>query len=205
MHKKEKYGFNKTRFYIFVLCAVLFIVKVQAQVGDTAKIMSTKDTVILKKAVVYHSPRKAALYSTVLPGLGQAYNKKYWKIPVLYCAAGGLAYSIIYWQRTYIEFRTAYRIRVDTVSTTFDEFVGVYNDAQLLSATQIAHRYRDLSVFGTVLLYVLNIVDASVDAHLYNFDVSDNLSLNIQPTFITTVGLNSPRTNITGVSLHLTF
>jgi hypothetical protein len=205
MHKKEKYGFNKTRFYIFahLLCILLFSATVQAQ-GDTTKITGVKDTLILRKDTVHHSPKRAAIYSAILPGLGQIYNKKYWKVPVIYCAAGGLAYATIYFQRTYIEYRTAYRIRMDGDSQTIDQFAEQYSDASLLTYVQAYHKYRDLALFGTALLYVLNIVDASVDAHLFNFDVSDDLSLKLQPAFITTVGLTT-RTNITGVSLHLTF
>jgi len=206
MHRKEKYGFGKTRFYIFVqlIGLLFFITKTHAQ-SDTAKITVAKDTVVLKKTAVIHSPKKAALYSTMLPGFGQAYNKKYWKIPVIYIAAGALAYSIMYNQKNYIECRTAYRIRMDGDTSTVDIFAGEYNDANLLALTQGFHKYRDLSIFGTALLYILNIIDASVDAHLFSFDVSDNLSLKFQPAFITTVGLNIPRTNTTGVSLHLTF
>jgi len=207
MHKVGKYGFVKTRFYIFVqlVCLVFLVTKTHAQTADSAKVTNAKDTIVLKKTAVLHSPRKASVYSAILPGLGQAYNKKYWKIPVIYAAAGALTYFIISNQRDYIMYRTAYRLRVDGDSTTIDQFADMYNETTLLTATQTTHKWRDLSVFGAALLYLLNIVDATVDAHLYTFDVSDNLSLNVQPAFIRTGGINTARTNITGISLRLTF
>lgn len=208
MHKVGKYGVTKIQYYIFVpfVCLLFFITTIQAQVTvDTTKTIRSKDTVILKKTAVLHSPRKAALYSTILPGLGQVYNRKYWKVPVIYAAAGALTYFIISNQKDYIMYRTAYRLRVDGDSTTIDQFADKYNESTLLTATQQTHKFRDLSIFGVTLLYLLNIVDASVDAHLFTFDVSDNLSLNVRPAFITTVGINTPKNNISGVSLHLTF
>ena len=208
MRKIGKYGFGKTRFYIFVqlACFVFLLTKAEAQVMtiDTSG-TGPKDTVILKKTTVVHSTKKAAMYSAILPGLGQAYNKKYWKIPIVYAAAGALTYFIISNQKDYIMFRTAYRLRMDGDSSTIDQFADDYNESTLLSYTQQTHKFRDLSIFGATLLYLLNIVDASVDAHLFTFDVSDNLSLNIKPAFITTAGINYPKNNITGISLHLTF
>ena len=213
MHKKRKYGLIQTRFRFIVQLLFLLVSTsfVHAQVIDTLKTTGPKDTVILKKELVKHSPRKAALYSTALPGLGQAYNKKYWKIPVLYACIGGLTYSIIYNNNNYITYRTAYRKRMDNDPTTIDEFaqVGTKNylpDDYLLANTKGFHRWRDLSIFGAALLYVLNIVDATVDAHLFTFDVSDDLSLNVRPAFITTAGMNRTRSiNTTGLSVRLNF
>jgi len=209
MHNKVgKYAFFKTRFHIFVqfVCFLLIVTDATAQIMkiDTS-VSGPKDTVILKKTTVKHSPKRAAIYSAALPGLGQAYNKKYWKIPVVYAAVGALTYFVIYNQKDYIMYRTAYRLRVDGDSTTIDQFADKYNESSLLSATQQTHRFRDLSIFGVTLVYLLNIVDASVDAHLFTFDVSDDLSLRFQPALIQTAGINTPKTNITGISLHLTF
>lgn len=209
MHKNSKYGFDsKILFQLFFLLLVPPVMN--AQVIDTLKTTGPKDTVILKKTVIYHSPKQAALYSTMLPGLGQAYNKKYWKIPVLYACIGGITYSIIYNNNNYLTYRTAYRIRKDNDPSTVDEFADItsknyLNDDNLLSLTKGYHRWRDLSIFGAALLYVLNIVDASVDAHLFLFDVSDNLSVNVQPVFITTAGINKPTVNMTGLSIHFNF
>jgi hypothetical protein len=210
MHKKEKYCFIKKRFKTSLQLFFLFLsihAVSSAQVIDTVKTAGVHDTVILKKTVVLHSPKKASLYSTICPGLGQAYNKKYWKIPVLYAGFAGLGYSIYSNQKDYIRYRTAYRIRMDTDSTTTDEFVKtIRNPDNLLKATKTLHRWRDLSIFGAALLYVLNIVDATVDAHLFSFDVSDDLSLNFQPAFFSTASItNKQPVNVTGLSIHLNF
>ncbi|MEO6901838.1 MAG: DUF5683 domain-containing protein [Bacteroidia bacterium] len=151
---------------------------------------------------IHHSPHKAAILSTVLPGLGQAYNKKYWKIPVIYAGLGALGYSINVNHKNYIKFRTAYRIRMDKDSITHDQFEGIYNPDQLKDWITYYHRYRDLSVIGVALLYVVNIVDASVDAHLMSFDVSDDLSLNIQPNLYFT---ENKKNYITGLTINISF
>jgi hypothetical protein len=198
------------RFVILIhLLFLLLSVKV-SPAQDTVKTSPAKDTMVLKKEAVLHSPKKAALYSTILPGLGQAYNKKYWKIPVLYAGIAGITYAIIYNNNNYLNYRNAYRERMDNDPTTIDPYSDknskyYLNDEYLLDITQYFHRWRDLSIFGATLLYVLNIVDATVDAHLFSFDVSDNLSLHFQPAWITTAGINRTANYITGLSLHLNF
>lgn len=209
MHKKVDNCFSKKRFKTILQLFFLFlsIHAASAQVIDTVKTAGVHDTVILKKNVVLHSPKKASLYSAICPGLGQAYNKKYWKIPVLYAGFAGLGYFIYSNQKDYIRYRTAYRIRLDGDPATIDEFaLTIKSNDKLLRDTQTLHRWRDLSIFGTALLYLMNIVDATVDAHLYSFDVSDDLSLNIQPVFISTASLtNKPPVNVTGISIHINF
>jgi hypothetical protein len=209
MHKKVKYCFSKKQFKTFLQLFFLFLSAhaASAQVIDTVKTAGVHDTVILKKNVVPHSPRKASLYSAICPGLGQAYNKKYWKIPVLYAGFAGLGYSVYSNQKDYVRYRAAYRIRMDNDPATIDEFaLTIKNNDRLLSATQTLHRWRDLSIFGTALLYLMNIVDATVDAHLFSFDVSDDLSLNFQPVSISTASLmNKQPVSVTGLSIHINF
>jgi hypothetical protein len=211
MHKINKYSRIKKRSAILLPLFLLFItVKICPAQGDTLKTHAVNDTVILKKEAVLHSPRKAALYSTMLPGLGQVYNKKYWKVPVLYAGIAGLTYAIISTNNNYLNYRSAYRIRMDTIASTVDPYADKTSKTylstdELLNTTKYFHRWRDLSIFGAALLYVLNIVDATVDAHLFTFDVSDDLSLHVQPTWINTAGINNTRNSITGLSLHLNF
>lgn len=177
--------------------------------GDTVTIIkrevisndSNKTTVTLKKGV-YHSPKKAALLSAILPGAGQVYNKKYWKLPIIYVGAGALAYSFQFNQSRYVKYRNAYKYRIDDDSSTMDEYIGIYSDDNLNTLQKYYHRYRDLTVIGFAALYALNIIDASVDAHLFTFDVSDDLSMKVEPTLINTVGMNN---YTTGLSLKLKF
>ncbi len=128
-----------------------------------------------------HSPVKASLYSALLPGAGQVYNRKFWKVPVIYAAFAGLGYLAKWNDDRYDTYRTAYRFRVDGNPETVDGFTEVYSDNDLKLLRDYYRRNRDLSLIFAGLVYVLNIVDASVDAHLFYFDVSDNLSFNIAP------------------------
>jgi hypothetical protein len=152
---------------------------------DSAKLFIKKDSTapIITESV--HSPRKAALYSAVLPGLGQAYNREYWKIPLVYAALGITTGTFIINIKEYRRFRNAYRIRMDGNADTIDEFADRYrNDASLKVYRDAYREYVDYSVLVFVLAYGLNIADATVFAHLRNFDMSDDLSMQIVPTVI---------------------
>ncbi|MFH4967143.1 DUF5683 domain-containing protein [Gaetbulibacter sp. M240] len=132
------------------------------------------------------SPAKAAFYSAILPGLGQAYNKKYWKIPLVYGAIGTGVYFYINNTQEYNRYRDAYKSRLAGFET--DEF---YFDAQgnkltsprvttegLQRGQKFYRRNRELSLLVLIGMYALNIIDANVDAHLLQFNVDENLSLN---------------------------
>lgn len=194
---------------------LLFFTSASAQVTDTLinndsitvinkkePINDTTNTVVTIKKGVSHSPKKAALLSTILPGAGQVYNKKYWKLPIIYAGAAGLAYSFQFNQSRYVKYRDAYKYRIDNDASTTDDYIGIYSDDNLNTLQKYYHRYRDLTVIGFAALYALNIIDASVDAHLFTFDVSDNLSMKVEPTLINTVGMN----NYTGgINLRIRF
>jgi len=135
----------------------------------------------LEDSVLRHSPVKATLLSTVLPGAGQFYNRKYWKIPVIYGAFAGLGYLVKFNNDRFQTYRSAYIQRSDGDPATVDPFVDRYSDDDLKVLRDFYRRNRDLSYIFAGLVYVLNIVDASVDAHLYYFDISDDLSLRHDP------------------------
>lgn len=131
-------------------------------------------------------PSRAAFYSAVLPGLGQAYNKRYWKIPIVWGAIGTGIYAFNYNNDQYNSFRSAFKRR--QAGFTDDQFYDLgfvgepdLSDDALQDAQERAQRDRDLSLLVTIGLYVLNIVDANVDAHLQQFNVDENLSLDVQP------------------------
>jgi hypothetical protein len=140
------------------------------------KIKDTVNTTVEKKQIDPLSPSRAAFYSAILPGLGQAYNKKYWKIPIVYAALGTGIYFYITNNKNYNRYRRAYKSRLAGFNN--DEFQGIVTDNNaLIDAQEFYQRNRDLSLLLTVVAYVLNIVDANVDAHLLQFNVSDDLSL----------------------------
>lgn len=133
-----------------------------------------KDSSIVKN----HSPKTAALMSAVLPGLGQAYNKKYWKIPIIYAALGTGAYFIRWNFLKYDTLHTAFKLRTDDDTSTHDIFENIYATEDLFTLQDYYRHNLDLMVIVTTALYGLNIIDAIVDAHLFHFDVSDKLSFN---------------------------
>ncbi len=120
------------------------------------------------------SPAKAAFYSAVLPGLGQAYNGSYWKIPLVYGALGAGVYFIVDNNNEYHRYRDAYKRRLAGYED--DEFIGVLSTKSLIEAQKQFRRNKELSMLITVGIYVLNIIEANVDAHLSQFNVSEDLS-----------------------------
>ncbi len=126
------------------------------------------------------SPARAAFYSAVLPGLGQAYNGKYWKIPVVYAAMGIGVYFYLENDRQYDRYRDAYKSRL--AGQTTDEFTDangtpIVSTNGLIEAQRFYQRNKEVSILVTIGLYALNIIDANVDAHLQQFNVSEDLSL----------------------------
>lgn len=131
-----------------------------------------------------HSPKVATYLSLALPGAGQVYNKKnwWWKVPIIYGAGALLTSSAIANQREFVAYRDAYFFRVSTGSDiNGDPKFDRYQTPTLLGQRQNYRNARDQSIIGLVLLYTLQVVDAAVEAHFFDFDIKDDLSLNVQP------------------------
>lgn len=143
-----------------------------------------------------HSPHKAAMYSALIPGMGQAYNKKYWKIPVVYGLTGVFIYYIDTYNTQYNKYLNAY---IDMENGIIDEF-EVYTSVETLEKIKDNYRRnRDISIISLAAVYLLNILDATVDGHLYNYEVNDDLTFNIQPEIQKTL------TNQNSVGFSLSF
>jgi hypothetical protein len=168
---------------------------------STTSVIDSSKQVPAKPKPVFHSPKKAALMSTILPGLGQVYNKKYWKVPIIYVGFAGLAYSFSINQKNYSTYFNAYKVRLINGPGTLGNYPR-YTDDNLNTLQLYYQRSRNLSVIGMALLYVLNIVDASVDAHLFTFNVDDDLSFDIHPTLINTAYANQ---YTSGFALNIRF
>lgn len=172
-----------------------------AQNTDSVNVVKP-DSVKAKKAVkkaIYSSARKAAIMSAVLPGLGQAYNKKYWKMPIIYVALGGLGY----WG---ITSHQQYKYYSNNLAAIYDENSNTnnttpYSASQLITQKNYYKKYRDIAIMVGALVYVVNIIDANVDAHLKTFDISDDLSMKIKPYY----NINYNNTLQTGLTLKLNF
>ena len=129
-----------------------------------------------------HSPGRAALYSAILPGAGQVYNRKYWKVPIAW-AGLGISYYFIRTNNTeYQRYKEAYLAVVDDDPSTVDEFGGAYSSSSLLDVTDTYRRWRDLSYIALGAVYILNVMDAAVDGYFVRFDVDKDLSMGIGPS-----------------------
>lgn len=129
-----------------------------------------------------HSPKRAAIFSAVIPGAGQIYNRKYWKAPIVWAGLGVSAYFIRENTTEYRRYKDAYIAVTDGDATTIDEFNGQYSPESLLNVTETYRRWRDLSYIAIGAVYILNILDATVDAHFVRFDVSPDLSVGVGPS-----------------------
>ncbi len=139
-----------------------------------------KDAETIEMFYKNHDPNKAALYSAILPGLGQAYNKKYWKIPFVWGGIAGFAYLIDWNNDQYQSFKKnlAYEI---AQNPNFPNNTP-YDAETLKSGRDQYRRNRDMFIIFGVMFYMLNIIDAHVDAHLIEFDVNKDLSVQLKPT-----------------------
>ena len=185
---------------IILLPALFTYSQQQDSVRNSAtKLLQTDSTADSTKKKIF-SPRTAAIRSAVLPGWGQAYNKKYWKMPIVLGALGATAYVFTFNMKEYKRVGYAYNVLVKKDTSNYKNvdkdllpFVEANASNSLRNYRNTKRRDIDYSVLVFILFWGLNVVDATVDAHLKGFDVSDNLSLKIKP------GYNS-FSNTTGIS-----
>ncbi len=173
-----------------------------------AKHSAPAETVKVKK----HSPRTATIMSAVLPGLGQFYNRKYWKIPLIYGGGAAFIYFINDYNDRYYGFRTSlkqYNNNEDITNSRIANTVLRWEEQGVNSADisdilkqgrDYYRKYRDLNVIFLSGFYVLNIIDAMVDAHFFVFDVSNDLTMNIRPA-----NVQGYHANAFGLSLCFNF
>ena len=156
----------------YILFFLLFHFHANAQKEIALRAADTTRTVINPNA-----PAKAAFYSAIFPGLGQAYNKKYWKIPIVYLGLGIGLYSYTWNQGKYHNYRDEYKRRLAGTADPNHPIYGGKSDDWVIRGQKFHQRNRDLSALITAGIYIFNIIDANVDAHLMQFNVNDNLSV----------------------------
>lgn len=132
-----------------------------------------------------HSPLKATIFSTVLPGAGQAYNKKYWKMPIVYAGIGTCVGFIIYNNNKYQYYKGQYIAQIDGDPNTVPEI----NATNLDVIQEQYHRWRDVSYMALFGVYIFQIIDANVDGHLFYYNVDKDLTMQITPGIINTGSL----------------
>jgi len=167
-------------FITFALCLIMDFGS-HAQTDSIKAVSKSKtDSTLTTKWNVKKKadPRRATLLAAVLPGAGQMYNRKYWKLPILYSAAFVLGYYINFNNQQYVYTRDSY---LQVQAGLNDRYNGAYSLQQLAQLREYWRRNRDLLIILSGFTYLLNIADAAVDAHLGSFDVSDDLSLKFGP------------------------
>ena len=194
----------KQLFLLTFLLAIVSSVSAQDSVvveRDTL-IVEKQDTALIKSYATRYNPRKALLYAAILPGLGQIYNKKYWKLPLVYGGFAAIGYGANFYDKLYKEYKHVLfrnielgvgenEIREGTRTTTRGDRVAVDR----------AKRERDFMIILMGGMYLLQIIDAHVDAHLKEFDLNPNLQVSIEPT----MEQNSLVGRQTGVALIIRF
>ncbi len=138
----------------------------------------------LKDSGEVHSPKKATIMSAIIPGLGQVYNKKYWKVGLLYAAGAGLGYGLKINTDSLKGYQSSLIAELDDDSTTINYLYADLAVDKIRSERNYYRKTRDQMILGLGLLYILQIIDANVDAHLREFDVNEDLAIKPQPSFI---------------------
>lgn len=187
-----------------IILTFLFLVSKTIAQSDT--IVLGKDTTTLtkpEKKAIYSSARKASIMSAILPGLGQAYNKKYWKIPIIYAGLGGFGYMFLTNNKQFNLYRANVVAYNDDDSLTLPA-MPEFSSEQSQVLKLYYRKNRDFAVIGFSLIYLINIIDANVDSHLKTFDVSDDLSIHLEP-WQSTYKTNSGYRTATGLSVKLNF
>lgn len=174
---------------IFIFIFVIISSENFAQTDSTSFDTESDTLIILEQDTVEitdpnkRNPTKAFIYSAVIPGLGQAYNRKYWKIPIVYTALGSVAFFFNYNNKLYKKYVTGLNeLLNDTIPITI--FTDNPDVGTITQYKDNFRRNRDLSALIFIAVYALNFVDAVVDAHLSDFDISDDLSLKIRPEIL---------------------
>jgi hypothetical protein len=170
------------RFISYITFFIFVSLSLNAQQNDSLRFAYKNDSIQSKRAVnkaIYGNARKATIMSACFPGLGQIYNRKYWKAPVIYVALGGIGYWGVTNQIKYKYYSTNLKAIHDEDANTINE--TLYSSDQLITQKKYYQKYRDISIMLGALVYLVNIIDANVDAHLRTFDVSDDLSLQFNP------------------------
>ena len=207
------------RLWLLFVISVLSLASIQAQ--DTLQMAPREDTLILKQDLPdpiiveqssqtavrtrQHSP-KTATWLALIPGAGQAYNRKYWKMPIVYAGFGATIYFAVTNKDEYHLYRDAYDYKMGTNTDVSQQAIdesAKYTPDNLITLRDYYRRNMELSWILTAAWYVLQIIDANVDAHFFYYEISDDLTLHLEPQCV--LYNNTTYENNIGVKLKLNF
>ncbi|MCD6068056.1 MAG: hypothetical protein K0S33_2882 [Bacteroidetes bacterium] len=196
----------KKNLFLCICVLMSFFAFSNHDIPKTGRPSFLKDTIDPENRAANREARKAMLFSAIVPGLGQAYNHKYWKIPLFYAAAGGLGYLAIQNNKEYKKYSTALTNEYDDDPGTVNVYDGIYTTDGLVILKRQYKRRRDLSLIGVGAVYLFNIIDANVDAHMRKFDekINEKLSLSVRPTANVLTTFDKP-VYYSGIKLKLHF
>ena len=171
-----------------ILVSFVMLAAFQVQAQDSLRIepdadIGTVDTIAIKSYAKRYSPRKALLYAAILPGLGQAYNKKYWKLPLVYGGFYFIGYYVNEYNNLYTEYKGYLFENLEAGRGENGQHPELgFTTTQIRTAVDKTRRERDLMIILLGGMYLLQMVDAHVDAHLKEFDLNPNLQVSIEPS-----------------------
>ena len=187
--KEVKYNTQKTIFMLGAIASYLYFL------GDG----------VMNYPNYASSVKKATTLSMICPGAGQVYNGSFWKVPIVLGGIATMGYIVDFNNRGYQRYRKAYNLLTDGDDNTVDEFKGRHSATVLKNTRDAFRRNRDLSIILTGAFYLLNVVDAHVDAHLQDYDISDELAINVTPSILDISTPTSGRTQGVGLSMSINF
>jgi hypothetical protein len=177
----------------FAFLTVLFFIYSAGKAQNVDSLYNSDRDTLLAQATEDYSkrfdPGKASLYSAVLPGLGQAYTKKYWKIPIIYGGFTALVLTVDFYHGHYTRFRTDLFAEIDNNPRT--QNLSGFNEQQLRRLVDQTRRERDYFIIISGVFYILQIAEAHITAHLKEFELNPELKVQVQPTMRYAEGLNS--------------
>lgn len=186
----------------FLLTLLTFSFGQDSQPQDSLIVVDQSQAVEVKTKPIGDLADNVAMYSAVLPGLGQAFNKKFWKIPIIVGGGMFIGYYLNFNHSLYVQYRDALLAELDGDPRTESEFARLgFDQNDLERRTDFFRRNRDLLIIASIGVYLLVIVDAQVDAHLSEFTITDDLSLNFAPSVENINGMS----NNYGMTLTLKF